>query len=425
LSHASSAGGLEAEIIRLSPWYFDMDLEGGVRTRVYLDAPPQPGFTKVTISLIPPEGGQVIREAFVPEENLTAPDPTIPFINPRDKFMDTLRRVYPEGLEGRSVLDCACNCGAYLFWAKEMGAGRCFGFDVREHWIRQARFLAEHRDGPTDEMSFEVVNLYDLPERGLEMFDIVLFNGILYHLPDPLSGLGIAAALAKELLVIDTSARKGMPDGMLVSTEQPLRMAGGLYGMRWLPTGPQALSHMVRSMGYEETRCSWWHDANAGPVRDRIEVLAAREAGYLEGFDRSLGEGPERVSATASRSAAPDTVVLVVSGGDERLLQIEGREGRHFPQDEGGGWSSAPMDGADAAEQLASLRASGADYLVVPADGAAWVRERDELRRALERCPVIASTPDCEIFALNPARADAADVAQDLARRRARGLRRA
>ena len=49
-------------------------------------------------------------------------------------------------MEGRRVLDCACNCGYFLFWSRELGAGEGLGFDAREHWIRQARFLAAHRE---------------------------------------------------------------------------------------------------------------------------------------------------------------------------------------------------------------------------------------------------------------------------------------
>ena len=41
--------------------------------------------------------------------------------------------LYPDGFQGRSIMDCACNCGGYLFWAKEIGAdGRidCLHNDV-------------------------------------------------------------------------------------------------------------------------------------------------------------------------------------------------------------------------------------------------------------------------------------------------------
>ena len=57
------------------------------------------------------------------------------------------------------------------------------------------------------------MDLYDLPERGLEPFDLTIFKGIFYHLPDPVRGLKIAADLTKEALILDTNARAGMPDG--------------------------------------------------------------------------------------------------------------------------------------------------------------------------------------------------------------------
>ena len=100
------------------------------------------------------------------------------------------------------MLDCACNCGAYLFLCKDHGAGECFGFDVREQWIRQARWLLEHRAGDHTGMRFEVHDLLDLPGLGLEQFDVVLFRGIIYHLADPIEGLRIAAGMARELLVM-------------------------------------------------------------------------------------------------------------------------------------------------------------------------------------------------------------------------------
>jgi SAM-dependent methyltransferase len=423
-AEALREGSLKDEVIRLSPWYFDMEVAGGLRTSAYLDTQPQPGFARVTVDFFPPEGALERRQAFVPEDNVPTADVAVPFINPRNSFLHTLGSLYPNGLEGRSVLDCACNCGAYLFWAKEMGAGRCFGFDLREHWITQARFLMEHREGPTDGMRFELSNVYDLPKLELEPFDVVLFNGILYHLPDPISGLRIAADLAKEMLVIDTAARKGMPDGMLVSGEQPPHMAGGIYGVRWLPTGPRVLSRLVNWMGYEESRCSWWRSAYGGPVRDRIELVAAREQGQLDNFDAAMGEGAQRVCSIVSRNVAPNTVALVLSQGDERLLDLEERTGWHFPRGEDGRWSAAKLDGRGAVQHLEKLRADGADYLVVPAGSAPWVQARAQLQRHLARCPCVLRGRDCAIFALNRARAEAGEMMHDSARDRSHGLQR-
>src|SRR6266540_1619249 len=147
---------LRAEIIRLGPWALDVEINSRVSTSAFLDAPPG-----------------------------TYPDScgAVSFIGPRTPFQALMQRVYPEGLDGRPVLDCGCNCGGYLFWAKELGGGRCFGFDARDHWIDQGRFLAAHRAEPSDGIRFETMDLYDLPDAELAPFDITIFNGLLYHLP--------------------------------------------------------------------------------------------------------------------------------------------------------------------------------------------------------------------------------------------------
>ena len=74
----------------------------------------------------------------------------------------------------------------------------------------------EHRDGSSDRMRFEAWNLYEVPEQGLQPFDVVLFNGIFYHLPDPFAGLKIAADLAGELLLVRPAPAVACRMGSLV-----------------------------------------------------------------------------------------------------------------------------------------------------------------------------------------------------------------
>jgi tRNA (mo5U34)-methyltransferase len=105
-SHELTAAELRQEVVRLGPWHIDVEITPEVSTRAFLDAPP---------GTYPESLGSVA------------------FHDPHDGFLERLGRVFPNGLEGRSVLDSACNCGAYLFFAKEAGAGRCLGFDIREH----------------------------------------------------------------------------------------------------------------------------------------------------------------------------------------------------------------------------------------------------------------------------------------------------
>jgi SAM-dependent methyltransferase len=227
----------------------------------------------------------------------------ISFIDHRPKWVELMNSIYPSGLEERSVLDCACNCGAYLFWMKELGAGDCLGFDVREHWINQARFLKRERTEPSDGISFEVCDLYDLPARDPGEFDISIFKGLFYHLPDPISGLKLVADRTRELLVLNTSTSAGLPDGFLQVKQESAKtehMMSGVHGLSWRPTGPEVLASILRWLGFPATRCTMWVKQTArNPEIGRIQILAARDESTFESFDESSFKTfDERISRT-------------------------------------------------------------------------------------------------------------------------------
>lgn len=233
-SAGNAALDLEADIRALAPWHLEVEVGGSV--------------TKPT------------------------PGQDISFVkNARETFWGLLDQIYPGGLAGRSFLDCACNCGAYSFWAKERGAGDCFGFDVRDHWIRQARFLQEHRG---EDIRFEQLNLYDLPSLDLDPFDVTLFKGILYHLEDPVRGLRIVAELTKETLVVNTATRNDFPDNCLVGAQEPLEHPmSGMDAVVWFPTGPETLRKMLSAVGFPSMRVNYWdREGKLG----RLEVIAQR-----------------------------------------------------------------------------------------------------------------------------------------------------
>lgn len=386
----------------MAPWYFDTEVVGGLRTSLYLDAPAREGTQKIVVDVVNAiDGSAVQRDAYVPEENVRDSLPNLVLGNPRSDFLPTLKAAYPEGLNGRSVLDCGCNAGEYSFLAKEAGAGHCFGFDVREQWIEQARYLIEKKEGNTDDMKFAVLNLYDLQASELEPFDIVLFNGLFYHLPDPISALQAAADLTKETLIIDTAARRGISEPALIPTLQPRRISGGIYGLRWLPTGPDLLSQLLTWMGFNEVRCTWWRPR--GQRRDRIEIVAGREKGSLDSIDTSRGSGEELIASIVSTSVPPNTDVLVASGGSETLLAIDGRRGWHFPQQADGAYApELPADSDAAIRELEALREAGAQYLVIPLELPTGLAEIPGfLDQAGKRYRVLRHGPSCRIFELD------------------------
>lgn len=99
------------------------------------------------------------------------------------------------------------------------------------------------------------------------------------------------------------------------------------------------------------------------------------------------------------------TTVIVVSRGDEAMLELDGRRAWHFPQTEEGVYAGCyPADGAEAIAQLERLRAKGGDFLLVPSTAAWWLKHYSEFREHLERhAPLVVQDDACTIYALRAA----------------------
>ena len=216
----------------------------------------------------------------------------VSLIDPVARFKRNIKVVLPKGMEGRSFLDCGCNCGGYTFAAKEAGASRLLGFDAREHWIRQANFLLENREASSEGIRFEVANLEDAGKYG-ETFDITWFSGLLYHLPDPIGGLKLVADKTTEILFLNTATLPlTKPDdevpGFQYSKEDPNAVMSGVDGMSWTPSGPKVLKTVLHWLGFIETRTVMWNHKTSvkkGMERGRVAIVAAREKGRLDGLN--------------------------------------------------------------------------------------------------------------------------------------------
>ena len=91
-----------------------------------------------------------------------------------------------------------------------------------------------------------------------------------------------------------------------------------------------------------------------------------------------------RTREVLSELVPQDTTVLVVSRGDDELLQVDGRRCLHFPQADGGVWAGHhPSDSKSAIAQLERLRAGGARFLFFPFTSIWWLDHYEELARHL------------------------------------------
>lgn len=262
---------LREEVIRLGPWHHDVELTAGLRTA----------------------------EAPLTAERARRWTPTI--YRP-DRQMERLARdLFGGGFEGRSFLDCACNGGGHALAAARLGAGRCFGFDARAQWIDQARFLA--RFAPHRDMTFETMALDELAERDPGPFDVTLFGGIFYHLPDPVRGLKIAADRTREILIVNTGVRPRLGRVLTLSKESVTAAMSGVHGLAWLPSGPAVLEDILAWCGFPATRLHW--QVRTGLRAGRLQLLAARDERAFAHFDRARpdisGTPTQRLAGSAGR----------------------------------------------------------------------------------------------------------------------------
>jgi SAM-dependent methyltransferase len=99
------------------------------------------------------------------------------------------------GLAGKAVAQLCCNNGRELLSIKNLGAGRCVGFDISDDFIAQARELAA-AGGIACE--FVRTDVYDIPPGYHGAFDLVYITiGALCWMPDLAPLFHLVARLLK------------------------------------------------------------------------------------------------------------------------------------------------------------------------------------------------------------------------------------
>jgi GT2 family glycosyltransferase len=106
------------------------------------------------------------------------------------------------------------------------------------------------------------------------------------------------------------------------------------------------------------------------------------------------------VKQALSSALPPQSTVLVVSKGDERLLEVEGLQVWHFPRLPDGGWPGHhPADSAEVLAGLEELRAQGAEFIAFPAPMRWWLEFYEELAERLDGRAVLEEEA-CAIYDL-------------------------
>jgi SAM-dependent methyltransferase len=251
-----------------------------------------------------------IMDAYDETERQRTNNQNISLINSRGSFAHKTGLIYPQGLDGKRFLDCACNAGGYCFWAAEMGAQQVFGFDVREHWIQQARFVQQHRTvAPVENIQFETCDLMKLPEQNLPPADFTLFKGIFYHLADPILGLKIAADLTREVLWLNTArCFIDNTESLYCTFEARQNLMSGVHALSWIPSGPSVVAKMLYWLGFRDIRHVFSKRYDDRPQFGRMELIAAREPGLLQRLAEAENAETLDIAAFKNSQQATDDI---------------------------------------------------------------------------------------------------------------------
>lgn len=116
------------------------------------------------------------------------------------------------------------------------------------------------------------------------------------------------------------------------------------------------------------------------------------------------------VGTAVAAATPPQSVVAVISKGDPKLVELEGRTGLHFPSDAEGRYAGFhPRTSEEAITLLDTARAAGAEYLCIPASAFWWLEHYQGFANWLgAHCRSVGGAPDtCVVYELlrSPAQA--------------------
>jgi tRNA (mo5U34)-methyltransferase len=251
-----SVAEVEQKLRELAPWHFDMEVMPGLRTAA------------------------CNKEAYgnIDLDKVGVIDPY--------EMRDLLRVILPDqGIAGKTFLDVGCNAGGYCFVAHELGATACYGFDVREHWIRQAELIKSVKYPAASNVQFTTADVKQFAHDG--QYDVVLFKGVFYHLPDPISTLARMCELAGRAIIVDSASRSDIPGECMVPWwESTTHVMSGVDGLAWFPGGPEVVGSILKWSGFPHMRVVHHKKGDtAERFRGRFRVIATRQERDLSAFD--------------------------------------------------------------------------------------------------------------------------------------------
>jgi tRNA (mo5U34)-methyltransferase len=144
------------------------------------------------------------------------------------------------------------------------------------------------------EFDYRQANLYDLDVADFGKFDVVLFLGVLYHLPDMVRALHLLARLCANRLLLETQFEPDLLPGVAVARYYEARTLANDITNFWVPN-KECLFALLRDTEFRVDRNDSWGE--------RLLVDCSRFDTNAGKTDLAYGLLPDRTVKTGNAKA--------------------------------------------------------------------------------------------------------------------------
>lgn len=161
----------------------------------------------------------------------------------------------PDDLGGKRVLDIGASDGFFTLEVAKRGA-EVVAIDYRSKDLHGFGVMESLN---RIDVEYHQMNLYDIPVKEFGKFDIIIFMGVLYHLPDMLRALSKIREMSVGSMFLETHADTSLnPDIAAARYYRGSSLAGDITNF-WSPNRRCVLD-MLEDAGFQPEHDEAWSD---------------------------------------------------------------------------------------------------------------------------------------------------------------------
>ena len=112
-----------------------------------------------------------------------------------ESAVEGLKKLFPDGLEGKSFLDIGCGSGLHSLAALSLGAASVLATDLDENSVSATRAVLSR--APKADWDVRVISVFEMTSETIGQFDVVYSWGVLHHTGAMWRAIEMAAKLVK------------------------------------------------------------------------------------------------------------------------------------------------------------------------------------------------------------------------------------